>query len=72
MSELREIYTLKLAYFLRTKGLNVIKTGVNPHKPELNTWFFEDTPELREYMNAYSATRSKHERRDVEERREGC
>lgn len=41
------IYTPWLAYALRKAGFRILHTGINPHKPHLDTWYFKDTPELR-------------------------
>lgn len=51
--ELKEIYSLKMAIYLRKRGLQIVDTGINPYKPEFETWFFEDSPELTEAMDDY-------------------
>lgn len=49
----KEIYSLKLAVYLRKQGFEIVDTGVNRYKPEFNTWFFEDTDELEQAMTDY-------------------
>lgn len=51
----KEIYSRKMAIYLRKQGFKIVNTGINPYKPEFETWFFEDTDELQyaisDYMN---------------------
>lgn len=49
----KEIFSLKLAVYLRRRGFKIIKTGVNPKKPEFDTWFFNNTPELKNAIDDY-------------------
>lgn len=41
------IYSKWLAYELRVRGFNLLRTGVNENFPQYNTWVFEDTVELQ-------------------------
>lgn len=47
------IYSLQMAVYLRKNGFDIIKTGINPQKPEFNVWLFEDTKELHEAMSKF-------------------
>lgn len=40
------IYTRRIAYELRKLGFKILRTGVNEYHPELDTYIFEETPEL--------------------------
>lgn len=41
------IYTSKVAFELRKRGFNIIRTGINKHHPQFDTYYFKDTPEFR-------------------------
>lgn len=49
----KEIYSMKMATYLRKLGFQIENVEVNPYKPEFNMWIFQDTPELREAMRNY-------------------
>lgn len=49
----KEIYSLKMAVYLRKQGFKIVDTGVNPYKPEFETWFFEDTDEFEQAISDY-------------------
>lgn len=53
------IYTPWLAYALRKAGFRILHTGINPHKPHLDTWYFEDTPELQTAITKITSRKSK-------------
>lgn len=40
------IYTKWLAYELRTRGFELLRTGINYNFPEFNTYIFKDSVEL--------------------------
>ena len=40
------IYMPWIAAQLREQGFKLLKTGVNPHKPQFDTYIFEETPEF--------------------------
>ena len=42
------VYSLKLAQRLCERGFVIKKTGINPKKPWLYTYLFEQTPELEQ------------------------
>ena len=50
---MQEIYSMKMATYLRKLGFKIESVDVNPYKPEFNMWLFKDTPELREAMGRY-------------------
>lgn len=46
-----KIFSRSIAIELRKKGFKIIKTEPNYKKPELDVYFFEDTPGFREVLN---------------------
>lgn len=44
------IYMPWIAAQLREQGFKLLKTGINPHKPQFDTYIFEETPELLEAL----------------------
>lgn len=50
----KEIYSMKMATYLRKLGFKIVSVEVNPYKPEFNMWVFEDTPELRVAMSKFN------------------
>ena len=44
------IYTARIAYELRKRGFLIIRTDINPHKPQFDCWVFEDTPKLHKAL----------------------
>lgn len=42
----RTIYSRRMAYQLRKLGFRIIRLDVNPHRPQFDSWVFEETPEL--------------------------
>ena len=50
---MKEIYSMKMATYLRKLGFKIESVEVNPYKPEFNMWLFKDTPELRVAMYNY-------------------
>lgn len=44
------IYMPWIAAQLRELGFKLLRTGVNPHKPQFDTYVFEETPELLEAL----------------------
>ena len=44
------IYMPWIAAQLREQGFKLLKTGVNPHNPQFDTYIFEETPELLEAL----------------------
>lgn len=50
---MKEIYSMKMATYLRRLGFKIESVEVNPYKPEFNMWLFKDTPELRVAMYNY-------------------
>lgn len=44
------IYMPWIAAKLREQGFELLRTGVNPHKPQFDTYIFEETPELLEAL----------------------
>lgn len=55
----KEIYSRKMAMYLRNKGFELVDMGVNPNRPDFSTFIFEDSPELRKEMFEYSAMLNK-------------
>lgn len=48
--QVKVIYMPWVAAQLREQGFKLLKTGVNPHKPQYDTYIFEETPELLEAL----------------------
>lgn len=44
------IYMPWIAAALREQGFKLLRTGVNPRKPQFDTYVFEETPELLEAL----------------------
>lgn len=40
------IYTKWVAYELRKQGFRIIRTEINPNKPQFDCWVFEDCEDL--------------------------
>ena len=40
------VYMPYIATELRKEGFNIIRTEVNPHKPQFDCYVFENTPEF--------------------------
>lgn len=40
------VYARWIAYELRKRGFRIIKTTVNPIRPEYDCWIFEESPEM--------------------------
>lgn len=40
------VYAKWIAYELRKRGFRIIKTTVNPTRPEYDCWIFEESPEM--------------------------
>ena len=51
---MKEIYSRKMAVYLRRLGFKIVSVDVNPYKPEFDMYLFKDTPELRNAMTNYS------------------
>lgn len=49
----KEIYSKKMAIYLRKLGFQIVSTEVNPYQPQFDMWLFEDTDELRQAMSRY-------------------
>lgn len=49
-----EIYSMKMATYLRKLGFRIVSVEVNPYKPHFDMWLFEDTPELRTAMSKFN------------------
>lgn len=49
----KEVFSLQMAVYLRQLGFEIIGKGVNPNRPEYDTWFFEDTEELGNAMAGF-------------------
>lgn len=45
------IYTKWVAYELRKKGFEILRTDINPNKPQFDCWIFEDSAELRSALS---------------------
>lgn len=48
------IYMPWIAAQLREQGFKMLRTGVNPHKPQFDTYIFEETPALLEALTKLS------------------
>lgn len=49
----KEIFSRKLAFYLKEHGCKVVATGINPDKPNFYTWFFVEDEKLQEAMDEY-------------------
>lgn len=50
-----KIYTRKLAYLLRQKGFEIIKTEINKNHPQFDVYLFTDTPSFRAALTTLTA-----------------
>ena len=50
---MKEIFSRKMAVYLRRLGFKIVSVEVNPYKPEFDMWIFKDTPELRNAMSNF-------------------
>ena len=41
------VYTKRIAYELRKLGFKILRTEINPMRPQYDCWVFEATPELK-------------------------
>lgn len=41
-----------IALQLRERGFKLLRTGINPNKPQFDTYIFEETPELLEALTS--------------------
>ena len=46
-------YSSKLAGYLRKNGFKIIATETNLKKPQFDVFLFEDSKELRKYVDTY-------------------
>ena len=51
---MKEIYSKKMAIYLRKQGFKIESVEVNPYKPEFDMWLFKDTQELRNAMSNFT------------------
>ncbi len=49
------IFTRRMMLFIKSKGIEPIRTIQDECKPHLLNWVFEDTQEVRNAMTEYSA-----------------
>ena len=52
----KEIYTRKMALYLRNKGFKILRTVPDDKMPNFYNWVFEDTAELQNAMTEYTFT----------------
>lgn len=50
-TNIKKIFSKRLARELRFKGLCIVGVEPNKYKPEFNVYLFEDTPELQRAMS---------------------
>lgn len=48
------IYSKWVAYELRKKGFPIVRTEINPNKPQFDCWVFEETAEMLEALTRLS------------------
>lgn len=53
----KEVFSMRMAAYLRQRGFEIIDMGTNPNRPKFDTWMFEDTPQLRRAMLDFNADR---------------
>ena len=53
MTNIKKIFSLKLAVFLREHGCKIVGTEVNHNHPEFDVWLFEDDEELQTAFEKY-------------------
>lgn len=46
------VYSRAIAYQLRLQGFKIIRVGVNPSCPQYDCYYFNNTPELRQALQA--------------------
>lgn len=49
--ETKNIFSRKIAYELRKRGFEIVKTEPNRNKPQLDMYVFEVTPEFQKALN---------------------
>jgi len=49
----RPIFKQKLAGYLMQRGFVLVAMAPNKQKPNLNVFYFRDTPEIEEAINSY-------------------
>lgn len=49
----KEIYSLQMALYLRKLGFEIVDVGINPKRPEYDTWIFKDSEELGNAMAGF-------------------
>lgn len=47
MQNFYTIYTKDLAYRLRERGFQIVKTGINKNYPQFDTYIFKNSPALQ-------------------------
>ena len=55
---IKEIYSRKMAVYLRNKGCKIVGTKANPYKPEFDMWLFEDGEKLQSEITNYMNDRN--------------
>lgn len=58
MTKTKKVYSSKIAGLLCRQGFKVIKTEINPKKPWLDVFVFEETPELLQAFDFILAERT--------------
>lgn len=51
MTNLYPIYTLRIAQQLIQRGFPIVKTGLNPTKPEFKIFYFANSPQLKQALS---------------------
>lgn len=51
MQDFYVIYTKKLAYQLRERGFQIVRTGVNRNHPQYDTYIFKNSTKLQDAIH---------------------
>lgn len=51
MSKYYIVYTKNMAYELRKRGFQIVKTGINRNHPQYDTYIFENSQKLQDAVH---------------------
>ncbi len=59
MSNFYIVYTKNLAYELRKRGFQIVRTGVNKNHPQFDTYIFNNSQKLQDAVHEITESRKK-------------
>lgn len=57
MSNFYIVYTKSLAYELRKRGFQIVRTGVNKNHPQFDTYIFNNSQKLQDAVHEITESR---------------